>query len=273
MLRLHGKIRLAPPRRPIYFGVLCVLMASAAVALSQDPNPVTISTAAPDTSYRPQPKREEPPATPEELGDTLLFHQRYQAAIESYSKATPTSDIWNRMGVAYQMMFSTSGARRCYQESLKLNPENPHALNNLGSLHFSLREFANAERMYRKALALEPHSTAVQMNLGTVLIAEHKFEEGWQHYQAALDIDPHAFENTTGPRIGNPVLPKERGAVNYYLARGFARAGKMDTAIDCLRKALDQGFTNPGRIEADNSFASLRDTPAYQNLLSEPRRP
>jgi hypothetical protein len=27
------------------------------------------------------------------------------------------------MGIAYQMMFSNSGAERCYKESLKLNPE------------------------------------------------------------------------------------------------------------------------------------------------------
>jgi tetratricopeptide (TPR) repeat protein len=126
--------------------------------------------------------------------------------------------------------------------------------------------------MYRKALALEPRSAAVQLNLGTDLIAEHRYEDGWKHYQAALKIDPHAFENTGSLRIGNPALSQERGAVNYYLARGFA-AGKMSTAIDHLRKALDQGFTNPRKIEADRSFASLHNIPAYQDLLSDSRRP
>jgi tetratricopeptide (TPR) repeat protein len=273
MLRLHRETHLAHPRWLIYPAFFCFSIDSTMVALSQESTPVTIATAEPDTSYRPQPAREEPQPTPEGLGDILRFHQRYQAAIASYSKATPTSDIWDKMGISYQMMFSTSGAMRCYKESLKLNPENAHALNNLGSLHFSLREFAEAERMYRKALALETRSAPIQMNLGTALIAEHRFEEGWEHYRAALDIDPHAFENTTNPRISSPGLSRDRGAVNYYLARGFARAGLMDTAIDHLRKALDQGFANRKRIEADNSFASLRDNPEYQNLLSEPHRP
>ena len=61
--------------------------------------------------------------------------------------------------------------------------------------------------------------------------------------------------------------------MNYYLARGFARAGLMKTAIDHLRAALEQGFTNPGKIESDQSFAALRELPAYQDLLSQTRHP
>lgn len=263
----------AHPRWPVYVAVTCFSMASAAVALAQDSHQVAIATDLPDGSHQTQPAQVGPQPTPEKLGDTWMFHQRYQAAIESYSKAEPTSAIWNKMGIAYQMMFSTSAAMRCYQESLKLNPENANTLNNLGSVYFSLEKFAEAGRMYRKALALEPRSATVQMNLGTNLIAEHKFDEGWKHYQAALNIDSHVFEYTTNLRIGNPVLSEDRGAVSYYLARGFAQTGMLDKAIDHLRKALDQGFANPRKIEADTSFASLHNIPAYQDLLSEPRRP
>ncbi len=256
--------------------VLSFSMASALVALSQAPHRLVGATTLPNASRQTssaQLAHVEIPPTPEQLGDTWMFHQRYQAAIESYSKAEPTSGIWNKMGMAYQMMFSTSGAMHCYQESLRLNPENANTLNNVGSTLFSLKRFTEAERMYRKALALDPHSATVQMNLGTNLIAEHKFEEGWKHYQAALKIDPHVFEYTTTVRIGNPVLSEDRGAVSYYLARGFAQAGMIDKAIGNLRKAIDQGFVNPRKIEADRSFASLHNIPAYQDLLSDSRRP
>lgn len=274
MGRLHGVIRRAHPYWVIFSAVLCFSMASAVVALAQDSEQVALATDVPDTLHRTQPAQiEPPPPTPEELGDALMLHQHYQAAIEAYGKATPSSDVWNKTGIAYQMMFSNSGAERCYKESLKLNPKNAHALNNYGSLYFSLKQFSQAERMYSKALALEPRSTAVQLNLGTDLIAENRYEDGWKHYQAALKIDPQAFENTGSLRIGNPALAQERGAVNYYLARGFAVAGKVSTAIDHLRKALDQGFTSPRKIEADENFAALRGTPAYQDLLSEIRRP
>jgi predicted Zn-dependent protease len=258
----------------IYPAVLLFSIAAAVVGHSQDSEQVALATEAPDTLYPHQPVRlDPPPPTPEELGDALMLHQRYQAAIESYSKATPSSDIWDKMGIAYEMMFASSAAERCYKESLKLNPRNAHTLNNYGSLYFSLRQFGDAEHKYRKALGIEPGSAAVQLNLGTDLIAEHKFEEGWEHYRYALEIDSHAFENTMSPRIGNPVLAQDRGAVNYYLARGFARVGLMKTAIDHLRAALELGFTNSKKIEADQSFASLRELPAYQDLLSQTHRP
>ena len=45
-----------------------------------------------------------------------MAHQRYQAAIEAYKKA-PTDDaaVWNKMGIAYQMMFNLTDAMHCYQ--------------------------------------------------------------------------------------------------------------------------------------------------------------
>jgi tetratricopeptide (TPR) repeat protein len=270
MVRVHQVIRRVHPRWLIYPAILCFWVASVLVARSQDSNQFALADAVPDTLYRSQTARvEPPPPTPEELGDALMLHQRYQAGIAAYSKGTPNSDLWNKMGIAYQMMNGSAGALHCYKESLKLNPRNAHALNNLGSLYFSLREFGAAERMYRKALALEPHTTIVQLNLGTDLIAENKFDEGWRHYQAALDIDPHAFENTANLRIGSQATARSRGAVSYYMAKGLVRAGEMSTAIDHLRLALNQGFATPRKIEADESFAALRGIPAFQDMLSQ----
>ena len=44
------------------------------------------------------------PATAEQIGDALMAHQRYQAAIEAYKKA-PANDatVWNKEGIAYQL--------------------------------------------------------------------------------------------------------------------------------------------------------------------------
>jgi len=249
-------------------------IAGAVVVHSQDSDRVALAAEAPDALYRSQTTRvEAPPPSPEELGDSFMLHQRFQAAIESYSKAKPTSILWNKKGIAYQMMNGSDAAMRCYKESLKIDAKNAHALNNLGSLHFSLREFAAAERMYRKALALEPHSAIVQLNLGTDLIAERKFEDGWQHYQTAVEMDPHVLESAGIPRIGNPGSAQNRGAVNYYLARVFARAGMMTSAVARLRMALSQGFTDPGKIQADENFAALRELPDYQALLNQTGRP
>ena len=211
---------------------------------------------------------------PEDVGDAYMIHQRYQAAIEAYQKASPDSEsVQNKMGIAYQMMFNSGDATRCYKASLKLNPNNVHALNNLGTIYDSQHQFAEAERMYRKALKLTPGSAVLRKNLGTNLLAQHKYEQGWEFYKAALAEDPHIFENHINPHVENPGTVRERGAMNYYMARGCVRAGENDRAIDYLRKSLNDGFANPRKIVADNEFAVLRGSPAFQNLLAAQGNP
>ncbi|MGA2673776.1 MAG: tetratricopeptide repeat protein [Terracidiphilus sp.] len=207
--------------------------------------------------------------TPEQLGDSLMTHQRYQAAIEDYKKGPRDSaDLWNKMGIAYQMMFNMEEAGRCYQESLKLNPRNARVLNNLATLYDSLKQYGAAERLYRKALKLDPQSALIYKNLGTNLLTRHKYQKGWEVYKTALSLDPQIFEHSASPRVENPASIQDRGAMNYYMARGCVRAGMNDQAIEYLRMALNEGFTNPKKIVADSEFASLRGLPAFDQLLA-----
>lgn len=207
-------------------------------------------------------------ASPEDMGDALMTHQRYQAALEAYKKAPRSAYVWNMMGIAYQMMFNMQDAVRCYQASLKLEPRNAHVLNNLGTLYDALKQFRAGERMYDKALKVEPKSAVVYKNLGTNLVAQHKYKKGWEAYKTALSIDPQVFERSAGPRAVNTASTQDRGAMNFYMAKSCARAGRNDQAIDYLRMALNEGFTTPKKIVADSEFASLRGIPAFEQLLA-----
>jgi hypothetical protein len=53
------------------------------------------------------------------------------------------------------------------------------------------------------------------------------------------------------------------------MAAGCARAGYTDCALQYLRMALDEGFTTRKKVQADSQFASLRDNPAFKQLLAE----
>jgi Tfp pilus assembly protein PilF len=210
--------------------------------------------------------------TPEQVGDSLFGRQHYQAAIEAYKKAPRDSaDVWNKMGIAYQMMFNLEAASHCYRISLRLDSKNPRVLNNLGTVYDSLKKYGDAERMYRKAVKIDPSSAMVYKNLGTSLLAQHKYKKGWEVYKTALTIDPNIFMSNVNPRVENPASVQERGAMNYYMARGCVRAGMNDCAIEYLRMALNEGFTNPKKIQADSEFASLRGIPAFEELLAAQR--
>ncbi len=212
--------------------------------------------------------------TPEELGDTLFAHKQYQAAIEAYKTAPRNSaTVWNKMGISYQLLFDSADAMRCYLTSLKLDPGNGLVLNNLGTIYVTLKDYRTAERYYRKALKADPKSAVVLKNLGSELLARRKFKQGGECYAAALAIDPDIFSSSGGPRIADPTSSASRGAMNYYMAVTCVRAGMTDQAIEYLRMALNEKFTNPKKIVADSEFAGLRNIPAFEQLLAAQSNP
>jgi tetratricopeptide (TPR) repeat protein len=224
--------------------------------------------AAPPTAQRSIPAPPQP--TAEDLGDSLTARQRYQAAIAAYSKAPEmTADIWNKMGIDYQMMFNSNDATRCYKQSLQIDPRNPQVLNNLATVYASLKNYSQADHLYRRALKVNPRSALILKNLGTDLLAEHKYNKGWEAYQQALAIDPQIFSDRGSPSVDNPSSVEERGAMNYYMAAGCARAGYADCALQYLRLALDEGFTTRKKVANDVEFASLRSNPAFKQLMEE----
>jgi pentatricopeptide repeat protein len=111
-------------------------------------------------------------------------------------------------------------------------------------------------------------------NLGSDQFAQHRFKQGWETYKAALALDPTVFEDSGAKiRVTNPASISERGAMNYYMAKGCVRAGMTDRAIEYLRMALNEGFTNPKKIIADSEFAGLRGLPAFERLLAAQSNP
>jgi tetratricopeptide (TPR) repeat protein len=211
--------------------------------------------------------------TAEQTGDSLVAHQRYQAAIAAYQKSPlMTATLWNKLGISYQLLFNTKDATRCYKESLKLDPRNPKVLNNLATVYASLKEYGQADRMYKNALKLDPRSALVLKNLGTNELAERRFDKGWATYQQALAIDPQIFANHMGPSVDDPSSVEERGAMNYYMALGCARTGYTDCALQYLRMAIDEGFTDGKKVAANSEFASLRANPDFIQLVAEEKR-
>jgi len=256
-------------RRLAVPAVLAAILTLACQAFADSSYQAPPQTAPPSPIAQAQAVQAQLQPTAEDIGDSMMAHQRYQAAIEAYKKAPRNSaDAWNKMGIAYQMMFNLEEAARCYQTSLKLQPKNAHVLNNLGTVYDSQKDYGAAERLYRKALKYDPTSALIHKNLGTTLLTEHKYQRGWEMYQAALTLDPHIFENTTNPKVENPATAMQRGALNYYMARGCARVGQNECAIEYLRMALNEGFTSPQKIVADRDFAILRGMPAFEQLLA-----
>jgi tetratricopeptide (TPR) repeat protein len=251
---------------------MSVLGAACLPARAQAPETPSLQTPAPGapaaTATAPSPAA----VSPVELGDALVFHKRYQAAIAAYQSAPQmTASIWNKMGMAYQMLLNLNDATRCYKQSLKLDQKSPAVYNNLGTAYESQGDLSHAERMYRKAAQINPKFALAYKNLATCLMAQRKYKQGRQADAQALALDPTIFAPGNYPTVDNAASVHDRGAMNYYMAIDCARAGQTACALDHLRMALNQGYTSASKVAADSNFASLAGDPAFQQLLAEQR--
>jgi tetratricopeptide (TPR) repeat protein len=210
------------------------------------------------------------PLNPEDEGDLMQAQKRYQLAVASYKKVQPpTASVWNKMGIAYQMMFNLKDAQRCYKESMKLDPKNATTVNNFATTYDTMKKYKDAEKAYRKALKISPKSAIIYKNLGTNLLTQHKYQKGLEAYKQAMAIDPQIFQDRNSPRVSNPANVQERGAMNYYMALGCLHSGQTDCALQYLRNALNEGYVTAKKLATDDQFISLRDNPAFQQMLAD----
>ena len=81
-------------------------------------------------------------------------------------------------------------AARLYQEVLRTNPKNFHALQLLGYIHFQRGEFADSERIMEKAIRINPTSVDALYNRGCALQALERPKEALQCFGKALTVKP-----------------------------------------------------------------------------------
>lgn len=210
---------------------------------------------------------------PEERGDLLMAHQQYAAAIDAYSLAPKSAVIWNKIGIAYHHLAAVDEARRDYERALLIRPDYPEAINNLGATYFAERDYKKAIRLYRNALRLMPNSAVIAANLGTAYFARGKYRQGIAAYRTAFGLDPNVFDNMNIlPAIPGTATAEDRAHQDYCLAELFAQAGMEDRAIEFLRQAFDDGFTDRNRVMQDALLARLRTTAQFAQLMAEQRQ-
>jgi tetratricopeptide (TPR) repeat protein len=228
--------------------------------------PQTVAPAHPDSAR--------PALTPEQRGDIYMARKMYREAIEMFNQAPRNSAaVWNKTGIAYHQLLQLDAAKKRYERAIKLDPKYAEAINNLGTVYYAQKRYGKATSLYKRALKLSPNSASIYSNLGTAYFARKKYKEASLTYQTALRLDPDVFEH----RSSYGVLLEERSVderakFHYYLAKTYAKAGMNDRALQYIRKALEEGFTERKKLLEDPEFTALRDMPEFKELLArEPR--
>jgi tetratricopeptide (TPR) repeat protein len=251
--------------------VLCGACLISGVAFAQDSKPAldSLPAANPNASDSVNPRLK-----PEDRGDVYMARKMYREAIEAYQQAPQDSAVvWNKQGIAYHQLMQLDAAMKRYRRAIRLDAKYAEAINNLGTVYYAEKQYGKATGTYKHALKLAPASASIYSNLGTAYFAEKKYKEAWEAYNTAFQLDPEVFEhhNAYGVLLQERTV-EERAKFHYYLAKIYAKQGQNDRALQYIRKALEEGFTDRKKLLQDPEFAALRDLPEFKELLTlEPR--
>jgi tetratricopeptide (TPR) repeat protein len=183
-------------------------------------------------------------------GNRFDYRRAAELVREAVRLAPKESRYWDNLSwaLAYQTPPDGQGAVDAAREAIRLQPHFPGAYYHLGRGLIAMRRYEEAREAFETMIEPDPDFRA-----RTIGMAQYYLAVG--EYEAALEeIDRDAARDTV--------------MVNYYRAAILAASGDADGALAGLETILEKGFRDFVTLEASLYFATVRDNPRYQDLIS-----
>jgi len=126
------------------------------------------------------------------LADNGNFQKAFDVLSRAHSPDNPDWRILSVQGTALDQLGRHDEARRYYDSALKIVPDEPSVLSNLGLSYVLSRELPKAEEVLRRAYASSRADARVRQNLGLVIGLQGRFAEAESIVKADLPADEAA---------------------------------------------------------------------------------
>jgi Flp pilus assembly protein TadD len=126
------------------------------------------------------------------LADNGNFQQAFDILSRAHSPDNPDWRILSVQGTALDQLGRHDEARRYYASALKIVPDEPSVLSNLGLSYMLTKELPKAEETLRQAYAGGRADARVRQNLGLVVGLQGRFAEAETIVKADLPEDEAA---------------------------------------------------------------------------------
>jgi len=124
------------------------------------------------------------------LADNGNFQQAFDVLPRAHSPDNPDWRILSVQGTALDQLGRHDEARRYYASALKIAPEEPSVLSNLGLSYVLSKDLPKAEETLRRAYASTKADARVRQNLGLVVGLQGRFAEAEEIGKKVLERDP-----------------------------------------------------------------------------------
>jgi tetratricopeptide (TPR) repeat protein len=209
----------------------------------------------------------------EKSGDELRAAKAYFDAQDCYEAAirkNPRSaELYNKLGITELMATHFEDARKNFDRAIKLDPRYAEAYNNLGVVEYVQRRYSKATKEYEKAIRSSPNDASYFSNLGTAYFSRKKWAKATKAYEHALSLDPNVFSHASQVGIAGQISsPADQARFSYLLAKLYAKDGLTDRSLQCLRRAMEEGYKDVNEVYKDAEFATLRKDPRFAQLMA-----
>ncbi len=123
------------------------------------------------------------------LADNGSFQLAFDTLTRAHTPANPDWRILSVQGTTLDQMGKHDEARRYYASALKIAPEEPSVLSNLGMSYVLSKDLPKAESVLRRAYNRGSADSRVRQNLGLVVGLQGRFAEAETIVKADLPAD------------------------------------------------------------------------------------
>ncbi|HXM65898.1 MAG TPA: FG-GAP-like repeat-containing protein [Candidatus Acidoferrum sp.] len=178
------------------------------------------------------------------LGSAYLSQQKTAEARRSFERATKLhssypdtlANAWNNIGLLDTQDGRMDDAIRCFQEVLRLSPDYPIGLINLGNAYRLTKNFDEARKIFERALEFSPTDPQANYGLGMVYAQADDTTRAYEYLKRALKFRPD--------------YPEALNNLGILYLRTDRVSDAVATFEQCIRvaPAFDQAYLNLARV-------------------------
>jgi tetratricopeptide (TPR) repeat protein len=154
----------------------------------------------------------------QQRGDHGEAERKVRRAIAA--RGRPVAEFSNTLGNALAGQGHPAEAVPCFEEALRLHPDDANVHKNLADALRVLERRDEAAAHYQKVLQLNPEDASAYNNMGGVFLARGMFQEATVCLAKAIQLDPHCAEAYSN------------------LGHALRELGQLKEAVDCLGAAI-----------------------------------
>ena len=186
------------------------------------------------------------------IAQVLELQEKFKEALHHFEKCTElrknSALAWFRTGTAYQRLNDLSNAISSISEALKIQPDFPEALNELGLILKNARFQGDARNLFERAIELKPNYADAMLNLGTIFSSKEFFDQkaAEKLFKRAAELQP-GFRKAVFNNLGTLYFNsrKYRDAIKQYDESISLDAKQLAVQSNRLFAMLSSGFYNP----------------------------